>query len=253
MNTKTPLQIDKLTSSSSTLFINETNVIKIQKWFRGCLVRLKRLPMIMYAMQKYLQSQTFAFSSQTNDGRINSCVDEDKIIELLNNKFNNRIEKPNIRMWYDILVFDYMYGWIPVNIKTTTTLSCDNTGNMAMCVHAYTNKNLNLHKKYNSGEMSTILYKKLKNKKYNKNNKKDYYFLVLNKTNHHDVIINSVKGLTTITPNSNNLPFQICWNKNRTFTYGSINTKIKLLIDSLQKPKQNWKEIFLTNIRTLHL
>lgn len=33
-----------------------------------------------------------------------------------------------------------MYGWIPVNIKTTTTLTNDNTGNLAMCVYAYTDR-----------------------------------------------------------------------------------------------------------------
>ncbi len=61
--------------------------------------------------------------------------------------------------------------------------------------------------------MSNILYNKLKNKEYNKNNKKDYYFIILNKTNTDDIIINSIKGLTILTPNINNLPFQVCWNK----------------------------------------
>jgi len=66
---------------------------------------------------------------------------------------------------------------------------------------------------YENGKMSNILYNKLKNKEYNKNNKKDYYFIILNKTNTDDIIINSIKGLTILTPNINNLPFQVCWNK----------------------------------------
>ena len=37
-------------------------------------------------------------------------------------------------MWYDILAYDYMYKWIPINIKTTTTKTSDNTGNLTMCV-----------------------------------------------------------------------------------------------------------------------
>ena len=32
-------------------------------------------------------------------------------------KFGNKIKKPKIRMWYDILAFDYIYGWIPVKNK----------------------------------------------------------------------------------------------------------------------------------------
>jgi hypothetical protein len=124
-----------------------------------------------------------------------------------------------------------------------------------MCVHAYTNELLDIHrnKSYENGKMSDILFNKLKMKKYNTNSKKDYYFIVLNKKDSSDIIVNSVKGLTILTPNINNLPFQVCWNKNRTFKYENITKKIKLFIDSLQKPKPSWKETFMSNIRTIDL
>jgi len=88
-------------------------------------------------------------------------------------------------------------------------------------------KMLDIHrdKSYENGKMSDILFNKLKNNKYNTNNKKDYYFIVLNKTDASDIIVNSVKGLTILTPNINNLPFQVCWNKNRIFKYENINKK----------------------------
>ena len=218
-------------------------------------VRLKRLPLIMYKIETYLKSQIFQFSTQNEDGRINSCVDEDEVIKLLIAMFGSKIKKPKIRMWYDILAFDYMYGWIPINIKTTTTATSDNTGNLAMCVYSYTDEVLDIHrdKSYENGKMSDLLFNKLKSKKYNTNHKKDYYFVVLNKTNACDIIINSVKGLTTLTPNINNLPFQVCWDKNRSFTYENINKKIRLFINCLQKPNPSWKEVFMTNIRTLKL
>jgi hypothetical protein len=254
-NSKMDLQIEAITTSLSSLAIDETKIIKIQKWFRGCILRLKQLPLIMYKIKKYLKLQAFQFSTQNEDGRINSCIDEDEVIKLLIEKFGEKIKKPKIRMWYDILAFDYMYGWVPINIKTTTTITRDNTGNLAMCVYAYTNEILDIHrdKSYENGKMSDILFNKLKNKKYNTNNKKDYYFIVLNKTNASDIIVNSVKGLTILTPNINNLPFQVYWDKNRTFKYENINKKIKLFIDCLQKPKPSWKETFMSNIRTLDL
>jgi hypothetical protein len=155
-------------------------------------------------------------------------------------------------MWYDLLAFDYMYGWIPINIKTSTTSTSDNTGNLAMCVYAYTDEVLDIHRSYENGKMSEILFTKLKNKEYNTINKKDYYFIVLNKTDTKDIIVNSVKGLSILTPNSNNLPFQVCWDKNRTFKYEKINKKITQFIDCLQKPRPSWKETFMTNIRTLY-
>lgn len=239
----------------NSYLIYENKIIKIQKWFRGCSLRLKQLPLIMYKIKKYLELKSFQFSNQNEDGRINSCIDEDEVIKLLIEKFGEKIKKPRYRMWYDILAFDNVYGWIPINIKTTTTLTSDNTGNLAMCVYAYTNEILDIHrdKSYENGKMSEILFTKLKNKNYNINAKKDYYFVVLNKTNATDIIVNSVKGLTLLTPNINNLPFQVNWNKNRNFKYKNINESIKMFIDCLQKPKPSWQETFMTNIRTLKL
>lgn len=255
-NTKMDLQIETITQTFSSLVIYETKIIKIQKWFRGCVFRLKQLPLIMYKIQTYLKSQSFQFSSQNDDGRINSCFDEDNIIKLLIQEFGEKIKKPEKRHWYDILIFDYVYGWIPINIKTTTTKTCDNTGNLAMCVYAYTDEKLDIHmmdKSYENGKMSILLFNKLKNKKYNKNNKKDYYFIVLNKEDASDIIVNSVKGLTILTSNINNLPFQVKWSNNKLFKYENINKKIKSFIDCLQKPKPSWSETFMSNIRTIQL
>lgn len=254
-NSKINLQNEAITTSLLSFAIYETKIIKIQKWFRGSILRLKQLPLIMYKFKNYLKLQAFQFSTQNEDGRINSCIDEDKVIKLLIEKFGEKIKKPKIRMWYDILAFDYMYAWVPINIKTTTTTTSDNTGNLAMCVYAYTNEILDIHSdiSYDNGKMSDILFNKLKNKKYNTNNKKDYYFIVLNKTNAGDIIVNSVKGLTILTPNINNLPFQVNWNKNRIFKYKNININIKMFIDCLQKPKPSWKETFMTNIRRINL
>jgi hypothetical protein len=158
-------------------------------------------------------------------------------------------------MWYDILVFDYRCGWLPVNLKTTTTLTSDNTGNLAMCVYAYTNEvlDINSNKTYENGKMSEVLFSKLSSREYNLRSKKDYYFLVLNKTKIGDVVVNSVRGLSVLTPNINNLPFQVCWNKNRIFEYKPIRERVDMFIRCLQKPRPSWQETFMANIRTLTL
>ncbi len=44
--------------------VSKTKIIKIQKWVRGGMSRLKRLPLIMYIIQKYLKSKAFQFSKQ---------------------------------------------------------------------------------------------------------------------------------------------------------------------------------------------
>ena len=227
----------------------EKHIITIQKWFRGNIYRLKHLPLILYKIKNYLLLQKLLLSNKHEDGRINSSIDENIIIDIIIKKFGDRIKR------YDILIFDYIYGWLPVNIKTTTTLTNDNTGNLSMCVYSYTNEILNIYNKksYENSKMSDILFNKIKNKEYNKNNKKDYYFIVINKNNYNDIIINSLKGLSILSPNINNLPFQICWNKNRNFKYENIQIKIKKFIECLQKPKPSWKELFMENMRSIQL
>jgi len=84
------LQIEAINTSLSSLVIDETKIIKIQKWFRGCILRLKQLPLIMYKIKKYLELQAFQFSTQNEDGRINSCLDEPKVIEMLIEKFGEK-------------------------------------------------------------------------------------------------------------------------------------------------------------------
>ena len=235
------IQIDTMTK----------NVIKIQSWFRGSIYRLHRLPIIMYTIQRYLRSVEFTFSQSSDDGRVNSSLDEQTCVDYLSQLLGNRIRLVSIRLWYDILVRDYVYGWIPINIKSSNMMSYDNVGNLTTCVYAYTNKTISLSKPYNNGAMSEILTKKLKHRRYNYVSKRDYYFIVLNKYNSSDIIVNSLKGLISIKSNINNLPFQVCWNKNREFKYEQIEKKIKLLINCFKQTRPSWKERFLKKIHRL--
>jgi hypothetical protein len=181
-------------------------------------------------------------------------MDENEIIKILLNQIDpSRLFIPKVRMWYDILIKDYMYGWLPVNIKSTTTLTSDNTGNLAMCVYAYTNEVMDMKQSYQNGSMSMVLVKNLKSKQYNYNTKRDYYFLVINKNIHQDVIVNSVKGLTELTPNINNLPFQVCWDKNREYKFVPIRIAIDKLLTALTRPRPSWKEKFMTDVRQITL
>ena len=211
-----------------------------------------RLPAILYYVQTLLRQEKVAFSKETTDGRINSCIDENTVVSFLQTKIGpENIRIPQKRMWYDISLRDEVVGWIPVNIKTTTMNTSDNTGNLAMCVQAYTDMELDLDKTCENGKMSDILIRYLKEGRYNRQENKDYYFLVLNKCVPEDVIVNSVLGLTVLTPNVNNLPFQICWNKNREYAPKPIETNIQMFLNCMQKPRPSWKEAFMCEVRKL--
>jgi len=246
----------KVVKPSKTQILNdykkyEKQITIIQKIFKGNCIRKKRLPNVLYYIQNYLSLQKLVLNIKSNDGRINSCLDEDQIIDLLVLSKKFKIFRPEIRMWYDILVYDYIYGCIPINIKTTTTQTADNTGNLAMCVYAYTNEKLDLKKSYNNGNMAKILTTKLVNKNYNTNYKKDYFFVVVNKEDTKKIIINSVKGLESLTSNINNLPFQVKWCNNTKYKYKNIKKVINSFLDSQQGPKPSWKELYLQKIRTI--
>lgn len=226
--------------------------IKIQKWYRGSMCRAKRLPNVMYAMQQFLSEEKIVLPKKSNGGRNNSSHDEVAIIKLLKKRFGKRIEEAKkTNWWYDILVIDYRYGSIPVNIKTTTTTTCDNVGNLSTCLQAYTNIRVATNTSHNNGQTSILLHKALQNRHYNYDCKKDYYFLVINKSNTKEVIVNSILGLKKLTPNINNLPFQICWKDNTKFHYGHITKKVKMFINCLKKPAPSWSETFMANMRSL--
>ena len=230
----------------------QEKIVKIQSWFRGVIYRKKRLPLIFYIIKNFLENSQFELIKKNKDGRVNSSSDEDVLTNLLEKRFGKYIRVPKSRNWYDILVYDKMYGWLPVNIKTTTFKTSDNTGNLAMCVQAYTSFKLDLDKNYQNGKMSKILIEYLNEKKYNKIDKKDYYFLVINKET-KEIVINSIKGLNTLTRNINNLPFQIKWKNNTLFKYTKIQNVVNTFLTCFEKENNSWRDYFIKNIKSIKI
>lgn len=223
----------------------------IQKFYRGFSVRKHNLPFVLHKFKNSLISKNIYLSNINADGRINSSIHEDIIIHHLYSQFPDLIKIPKSRMWYDILAYDYSFGWIPINIKSTSMKTSDNTGNLAMLVYSYTNYNMNMFSSYNNGYMSKILINSINNKNLNFS-RRDYFFLVVNKDEPSDIIINSIRGLSKLTPNINNLPFQVKWNDNKTFIYKPLIDNINMFIQCIKYPKTNWKENFVSSIRNMN-
>ena len=92
------------------------------------------LPNSILSVCKFLKN--YKYIKKNKDGRISSAIQEEEILDILSKNFNTRIKIPTIRMWYDFLLFDYLLGWIPVDIKITTTKTNDNICNIAGLVHS---------------------------------------------------------------------------------------------------------------------
>lgn len=221
----------------------------VQRVFRGYLARRCRLPNAILAVQRLLRS--ISYKGANRDGRLSSAIFEDSVLRVLQAGFGERLEVSEARMWHDCLVRDYRHGWLPVNIKVTTTRSADNVGNLAICLWALTDYPLPLRRRLNSGEASRLLLSHLSSKRYNRNLKRDYYFVVLNKGIPGEVIVNSLKGLRSLTPNANNPPFQIRWRDNSEFRYFPVEEVVARFVECVGGTPRSWREEFMEGARAL--
>ncbi len=96
-------ELEKIINGIKKLELNKINkknlniyAIKIQKNYRGYIYRLKQLPLILYIFQNYLKNKIVKLIDKSKDGRINSVLDEDKIIDLLEKKYKKYIKRPKI-------------------------------------------------------------------------------------------------------------------------------------------------------------
>ena len=166
----------------------------------------------------YLKKIDFSLSSNQNDGRIDSILNEDEILKLIEQKFD--IDLPLARDWADFYI-----DKIPVNIKITTTNTADNASSKKGIYYALTGEIYNGNNNWDS-------YLKLL-KENLRDSKKDYYFLVINKNNKNDIFFNSLKNISTLQANGNNLPFQIKWCNNKKLNPKNFEKTKKLILGTL--------------------
>ncbi|OCR17756.1 restriction endonuclease [Helicobacter pullorum] len=166
------------------------------------------LPQMLLEMVDFLRTQNLTLSNQSRDGRINSAFNEDEIFTLLNQNFE--INRPNMRDWVDFS-FSENNAFIPVNIKVSMTKTADNLNCKLGIYYALTGQ----IPPFNNGVSWENYFKTLSENL--QENTADYYFLIINKDNPSDVFATSLKGLKSINPNGNNLPFQAKWDNNRNY------------------------------------
>ena len=164
----------------------------------------------------------------TPDGRVNSTLDEDPIVEALKNVLPNRINTTPPRNWYDVLI-----DGVPFNIKCTTGKSADNSGNYLMLRYAFTNENaeilLNTAVNKTKDIMPLLpLISQFRSGKEIEEVERDYGFIVYNKVQHKFSVV-PLKEIEKVTSNPSNLPFQIKWS-NLTRVDRSITESFRILV-----------------------
>jgi len=157
-------------------------------------------------------------SANLRDGRINSAMNEDEILDIVD-EFVRRDEtlvgwgvtanRPETREWYDVML-NVSGTLVPVNVKVTALGGADNLNCKLGIYWALTGRVPDFNNGIPWGEYFRRLSAALIPE-----NGRDYYFLIVNKQDTSDVFFTSLKQIPVLVPNGNNLPFQCSWGRNR--------------------------------------
>ena len=170
-------------------------------------IKPKKFPPKLLEVLEFLNKVKIKVSESHEDGRVNSIDDEGTIIDLLIEEYGEEnIIKPPARWWWDVKIFEYYF-----NLKSSAYgTAADNFSSKAAILYALTD--------LPEDKLNVSSWKKFQDALINhggKENNRDYYIFSLNKKN-NEVHLTSLKSLSKLTPNGNNLPFQIKWSDNTT-------------------------------------
>ncbi len=202
------------------------------------------IPTQLNEIAKFLKTNPYNLSQPLQDGRLNSSVNEEEILNAIK---HFPIQLPKVREWWDFS-FKENDIFYPVNITTTKTadnLNCKLGIYYALC---------GLLPEFNN-EIAWEKYFQKLHKDLGKNTDRDYYFLIINKNDPKDIFINSLKGIQTLQPN--NLPFQCKWDNNReivqrdfdgskNFILSALAESVKLRANIYLKFKEFFGEFFVS-------
>ena len=198
----------------------------------------------IFNIKEYIEEREFTVPEPIKgaDGRRASADNEERLTDLIQEKFVIEAPDANTRSWYD---FRYKDFYVNIKITDPNKPTADNLNSkegiyLALTGEVYEGKN-----DWNS------FFKKLSENI--KETSQDYYFLVIFKGNTTDVLLTSLKRLECLTPNGNNLPFQANWNSNRrivnrtfedakNFILSALYESVKKRANILQEFEKNMKE-----------
>jgi hypothetical protein len=163
-------------------------------------------PSILVEAVSYLNTLDLKGSTNNRDGRVNSIEDEKTLIEVLVEKYNDDIEEAKQRDWYDVRMFGF-----PNQLKSSDygKKASDNFSAKLALLYALTD--MTEEEIYKVRTWSQF-ERSLRDRR-DDNNNRDYYIISMDKKT-GECHLSSLKTLNKITPNGNNLPFQIKWSEN---------------------------------------
>lgn len=172
-------------------------------------VYIKGLMKMWHFLWEELQNNKVEFSKSNSDGRINSVMDEETIINLLIAEFPLNIERADDRCWHDmVFVWDNFRYYINIKCSTGQT---DNALNKKAIVYSLSTLDPDaIAKSMNINKMVTYIND---NPKETRSPSKEYYYLYVDKID-GSVILKSLLDIQHFVANSINI-LQINWKKEK--------------------------------------
>jgi hypothetical protein len=196
-------------------------------------------------MCEFISSEEFDLCKDNDDGRVNSSIDENIVLDMLVEKYPEYIYKMPPRSWCD---FKHIPTGEPINFKSTGMQSSDNSCNYLSILHCFSDLDIPDSRKANKTKDKKEWFQWLKENHQKLNdesfdNHRDYWFLVVNKNDNSNVLYNSIKQLNVLSVNPSNPPFQVNWSQNtniitRTFREAFLFVS-KTIKETIRKQHEN--------------
>ena len=163
------------------------------------------IPQSLQDVEKYLRESTIRLVTG-GDARTNSSQSEQAVVQLIQNANQWQVYSPHLdaghnRHWYDVRIDDYY-----VDVKVSGFAGNDNTNAKKAIYYLLTGKDPGC-----VDDAAAVFFEQMR-KNENKDEVRDYYYLVVNKSDVKDVFFVSLKGLAHAAAAPNNPPFQTNWN-----------------------------------------
>ena len=183
------------------------------------------IPAVLEEVVEYLREQNITLPIDFQEGRLNSALAEDQIIDILRQAEQWKIYSPNQetdnnRAWYDVKINDLF-----CDIKVSNCNANDNTQAKKAIYYLLTGDE-------NTGNVPNqdkIFFKMMRENE-NMDKDRDYYYLIVNKMDTEDVFVVNLKGIVSCNSAPNNPPFQVNWGRNRELADRSWEEAKKFLL-----------------------
>lgn len=186
------------------------------------------IPRQLCNIRDHLATKRIKLATGNENHRIDAVQSQTKILNLLQKTF--QIELPPSRdSWFSFSISSGT-NWYPVKIKVSRFSRADNLNCKLGIYFALTGVRPDF-----PDEIDWDDYFQLLSANICENTKNDFYFLIVNRNDSSDVFCSSLKGINTLIPNGNNLPFQCKWSDNRALSNRSHKDATNFILDKLKQ------------------